>query len=79
MLRGACILLAAFLGIGALMTVVTLRQVKSMPGVHAVRAQRVEFSGSAHLQIDGEYAGRLPASLEMAPDALTLLIPLNYR
>ena len=62
----------------AYMTAVTLRQVKSMPGVQAVRAQRVEFSGSAHLQIDGEYAGRLPASLEMAPDALTLLIPPTY-
>ena len=63
----------------AYMTAVTLRQVKSMPGVRSVRAQRVEFSGSAHLQIDGEYAGRLPASLEMTPDALTLLIPPTYR
>jgi diacylglycerol kinase family enzyme len=50
-----------------------------MPGVRSVRAQRIEFSGSAHLQIDGEYAGRLPASLEIAPDALTLLIPTTYR
>jgi diacylglycerol kinase (ATP) len=63
----------------AYMTAVTLRQIKSMPGVRSVRAQHVEFSGSAHLQIDGEYAGRLPASLEMAPDALTLLIPPTYR
>lgn len=63
----------------AYMTAVTLRQVKSMPGVRSVRAQRVEFSGSAHLQIDGEYAGRLPASLEMASDALTLLVPSTYR
>ena len=63
----------------AYMTAVTLRQIKSMPGVRFVRTQRIEFSGSAHLQIDGEYAGRLPASLEMAPDALTLLIPPNYR
>lgn len=63
----------------AYMTAVTLRQVKSMPGVRAARAQRVEFSGDAHLQIDGEYAGRLPATLEMAPDALTLLVPANYR
>ena len=63
----------------AYMTAVTLRQIKSMPGVRAVRTQRVAFSGSAHLQIDGEYAGRLPASLEIAPDALTLLIPPSYR
>ena len=63
----------------AYMTAVTLHQVKSIPGVRAVRADRIEFSGSAHLQIDGEYAGRLPASIEIAPDALTLLIPTNYR
>jgi diacylglycerol kinase family enzyme len=62
----------------AYMTAVTLRQVKSMPGVRAVRTKRVELSGSAHLQIDGEHAGRLPASLEMAPDSLTLLIPPAY-
>ena len=63
----------------AYMTAVTLRQVKSMPGVRTLRAQRVEFRGDAHLQIDGEYAGRLPATLEMAPDALTLLVPPSYR
>jgi diacylglycerol kinase (ATP) len=63
----------------AYMTAVTLRQVKSMPGVSTARTQQIEFSGSADLQIDGEYAGRLPASLEIAPDALTLLIPSTYR
>jgi diacylglycerol kinase (ATP) len=63
----------------AYMTAVTLRQVKSMPGVRTLRAQRVEFRGDAHLQIDGEYVGRLPATLEMAPDALTLLVPPSYR
>jgi len=63
----------------AYMTAVTLRQVKSMPGVRTLRTQRVEFSGDAHLQIDGEYAGRLPATLELVPDALTLLVPPAYR
>ena len=63
----------------AYMTAVALRQVKSMPGVRALRAKRVEFSGDAHLQIDGEYGGRLPATLEMRPDALTLLVPAAYR
>jgi diacylglycerol kinase (ATP) len=63
----------------AYMTAVTLRQVKSMPGVRTLRAQRVEFAGDAHLQIDGEYGGRIPATLEMAPNALTLLIPEGYR
>jgi len=63
----------------AYMTAVTLRQVKSMPGVRTLRAQRVAFTGDAHLQIDGEYAGRIPSTLEMVPQALTLLIPASYR
>ena len=63
----------------AYMTAVTLRQVKSMPGVRTLRARRVAFSGDAHLQIDGEYCGRIPATLEMVPQALTLLTPTGYR
>jgi len=63
----------------AYMTAVTLRRVKSMPGVRTLRARRVAFSGDAHLQIDGEYGGRIPATLEMVPDALTLLAPAGYR
>jgi diacylglycerol kinase (ATP) len=63
----------------AYMTAVTLRQVKSLPGVRTLRAGRVAFSGDAHLQIDGEYGGRIPATLEMVPDALTLLAPAAYR
>ncbi len=63
----------------AYMAAVTLRQVKSMPGVRSFHAQRVEFAGDAHLQIDGEYGGRIPATLEMVPQALTLLIPPAYR
>lgn len=63
----------------AYMTAVTLRQVKSMPGVKTLRARRVAFSGDAHLQIDGEYGGRIPATLEIVPDALTLLAPVAYR
>jgi diacylglycerol kinase (ATP) len=63
----------------AYMTAVTLRQVKSMPGVRTVRARRVSFSGEAHLQIDGEYGGRIPATLDILPDALTLLAPPAYR
>jgi YegS/Rv2252/BmrU family lipid kinase len=63
----------------AYMTAVTLRQVKSLPGVRTLRARRVAFSGDAHLQIDGEYGGRIPATLEMLPDALTLLAPAAYR
>jgi len=61
------------------MLAVGARRAQSMPGVHTFRATRVEFSGEAHVQIDGEYAGRTLASLEIAPDALTLLMPETYR
>jgi diacylglycerol kinase family enzyme len=31
-----------------------------------------------HLQMDGEYAGRLPARVTISPDAVTLLVPASY-
>jgi len=31
-----------------------------------------------HVQVDGEYAGRLPAGVELAPAALSLLVPPEY-
>jgi diacylglycerol kinase family enzyme len=31
-----------------------------------------------YIQVDGEYAGHIPASVEIVPDALTLLIPKGY-
>ena len=62
---------------------VSMKRVKSMAGVHAVYGTRVEFVGlpsqQVHLQIDGEYAGRLPATIEIEPAALTLLIPTPYK
>ena len=54
------------------------KRVQSMSGVHTLRANRIEFSGDAHVQIDGEYAGRVPAYIEIVPDALTLLVPPAY-
>lgn len=57
---------------------VGLKVAQSMPGVHTVRAGHVELRGDVHLQVDGEYAGRLPGSFEAVPNALTLLIPRSY-
>ena len=53
-------------------------RVQSMRGVSTIRTKRIEFRGDAHIQVDGEYAGRLPASFEIVPDALTLLMPPNH-
>jgi diacylglycerol kinase (ATP) len=58
---------------------VGLRQVQRLPGVHTVHARQIELSGEAHVQIDGEYAGRIPGRFEIVPDALTILVPPVYR
>ncbi len=63
-------------------TAVALKRLEGRKGVKVLRARKVCVSASAdprvHIQVDGEYAGRLPASLEIVPDALTLLIPPEY-
>lgn len=50
-------------------------------GMSFLRASEVRFSGPQHtrvyVQIDGEYAGRLPARVSIVRDALTLLVPKN--
>lgn len=58
---------------------VLVKRVQKMRGAHTIRTTRVELLGDAHIQVDGEYAGRLPASLEIVPDAITLLMPPAYR
>ena len=35
-------------------------------------------SAGIPLQTDGEFAGELPATVEIVPDALTLLMPPSY-
>jgi YegS/Rv2252/BmrU family lipid kinase len=61
---------------------VAVRRVAGMRGVTVLRATRVELScpedARIYVQIDGEFAGRLPATVEVAPDALTLLLPQAY-
>jgi diacylglycerol kinase (ATP) len=58
---------------------VLLRRVQKMNGVRTVPAQCAEILTATHLQIDGEYAGFQTARLEIAADALTLLMPPDYR
>jgi diacylglycerol kinase (ATP) len=54
----------------------------SLPGVTSLRARRLTLAsanGSAvFTQVDGELAGSLPATLEIVPDALTLLLPPQF-
>jgi diacylglycerol kinase (ATP) len=65
------------LGVGA-------RCVQLLPGVNTLRAKAAEFCAGASLkgipvQIDGESEGLLPARFEIAPAALTLLVPETYK
>ena len=57
---------------------VAARRVQRMRGVHTARTSRVEFLSEVDTQIDGEYAGRTPAHIEIVADALTLLVPEAY-
>ncbi|HLW76810.1 MAG TPA: diacylglycerol kinase family protein [Bryobacteraceae bacterium] len=58
---------------------VSTKRVQQMEGVHTVRGGRIEMTGDVHLQVDGEYAGRIPAIIEAVPASLTLLIPPAYK
>ena len=57
---------------------VGLRRVQQMQGVRTMPAVSAEIVTATHLQIDGEYAGRQTARIEIAPAALTLLVPPAY-
>ena len=60
------------------MLAVTVKQVQKMPGVHTIRTAKLELRGSTPIQIDGELAGNGPATIELIPEALTLLMPESY-
>ncbi len=51
-------------------------------GIAYLYSPRAEFHPSPgpdiHVQVDGEYAGRLPATVEIVPDALTILAPPSF-
>jgi diacylglycerol kinase family enzyme len=59
-----------------------LRRLAGMKGVTTLRASNVKLAcpgdRRVHVQIDGEYAGRLPAEISIVPDALTLMVPPEY-
>jgi diacylglycerol kinase (ATP) len=64
------------------LTGVALRQAAKLPGVRVLRATNVALmasgSDNVHLQVDGEYAGLLPARVSVVRDALTILVPEAY-
>jgi diacylglycerol kinase (ATP) len=62
---------------------VVTRRLEGMRGVTILRTREVSLccpgDSRIHIQLDGEYAGRLPAGIEMVPDSLTLLVPPAFR
>ena len=62
---------------------IVLNRLRGMEGVTILRASKLEISAvrdsRVHMQVDGEYAGRLPGSVEIVKDAITLLLPPLYR
>ena len=59
-----------------------LNNLASMKGATVLRADRINVScpsdARIFVQIDGEFAGHLPAEIRIVPDALTLLVPPAY-
>jgi diacylglycerol kinase family enzyme len=62
---------------------VAARRHLRMRGITTLRTRQAIFSapanGKAHLQVDGEYAGFAPARVVIVPNALTLLVPPEFR
>jgi diacylglycerol kinase (ATP) len=59
------------------------RSLEGMRGVTILRATKAAFHapahGEVHVQLDGEYVGLAPGRVELIPNALTLLVPPNFR
>jgi diacylglycerol kinase (ATP) len=60
-----------------------LNRVEGMKGVSVTRTRHATLLAAenplVYLQIDGEFAGSLPAEIRIVPDAITLLVPPEYR
>jgi diacylglycerol kinase (ATP) len=61
---------------------VMMNRLHDMKGVTISRAECLKFSAPKdqriYVQVDGEFAGHLPAYVKVVPDALTLLVPDEY-
>ncbi len=62
---------------------VVLNRLRGMKGVTILRASKLDFQPShdarVYMQVDGEFAGHLPGSVEIVRNGLTLLLPSGYR
>jgi diacylglycerol kinase (ATP) len=62
---------------------VVLNRLQGMRGVRIIRARELHVSPvrdtRLYMQVDGEYAGHLPGSIDIVKDAITLLLPPLYK
>ncbi len=62
---------------------VVFNRLRGMNGVTIRRATSLTLQpggdSRVYMQVDGEFAGHLPGSVEIVPNALTLLLPPGYR
>jgi diacylglycerol kinase (ATP) len=62
---------------------VVMNRLQGMNGVRILRARKLDVSAvrdtRVYMQVDGEYAGHLPGSVEIVRDAITLLLPPLYK
>jgi len=62
---------------------VLARKLDGMQGVKILRAREVSCTAPEdqriYVQMDGEFAGHLPATIDIVPNALTLLVPPEFR
>ena len=61
---------------------VMIRRAEGLKGVTVLRASGLRLTAPEnrhiYIQVDGEYAGRLPADIEIVPHCLTLLLPPGF-
>jgi len=61
---------------------VAVRMHRQLKGITVLRTSEIELRQSrddrVFVQVDGEFAGHLPARVEVVPDSLTLLVPPQY-
>ncbi len=64
-------------------TAILLRLERMVGGITIFKAHRLRVSSMrgehVHIQVDGEYAGEAPVTIEIVPDAIPLLIPAAFR
>jgi diacylglycerol kinase family enzyme len=58
---------------------ILLRRHLSLGDISYVKSGKVSVEGTAHVQIDGDYAGTTPARIEVVPDALRLVMKAPLR